>query len=767
MAILKNFSNEREGQNDFFDNLQIDYGKEQIPIENTDIAYNGVLLEFKLDIYDVNKVLFQAIKHLSNFRINGQDVPADILLISLNSRTAYHYKSKDYFDDIHKVYSGPASKQNTGFVAKQADTWDYSENDANKVRHLLKDQKTTEQSVLAIQLDENCIVAWAERYYREVKTASKGDFLGDETGESGTVGEIREPKHFKNRILPYTEKTNERFKYLMDKLNENLKKKDTGAFYTPIPYCELAANLVKKAIERVPEGNDYVIIDRCAGTGNLESVLDAEILSHCILATYEYYEYKVLCERLSDKVLAIIPTSEEQYSSGYILNANAMTKEFIENPTIKRYIDDAKYTIILYENPPYSETASTEHQKRGVGKSSSQWKSEYVPNELKKYIKRENAAGNNIEGRASNEKANAFIWSGFEYYLRQPTDSYVLFSPIKYWKYQHLISKKFVDGYVFNKKWFHANPSAIACILWTNEDDKGLKEFSLPIFDIAEANPNEEHENILLPLNKTIEIKRTYSVLSEYYDKRKDVTDIEGIACQGDGLEATNKNITIKPIYNDNIIGYLIAQTAGFDHPRLATNLLRCAVYNGHGFYLRKDDYKNRLPLFAAGKYPIERFWYEHGIIYKSFDGGDAFTNDIEFLNDCFIFTCLSYYNKCRSFIGSDGRQYKNELCFDEGTIASKELKTIQLNSAEQELINLYNTILYESKTTKNYNQDFSYGPYQIEQELNTSRKDKNSGKTIYDYPDLNDNLQSLKKKLTDYYMKYISQKCFKYELLK
>ena len=70
-------------------------------------------------------------------------------------------------------------------------------------------------------------------------------------------------------------------------------------------------------------GNDYVIIDRCAGTGNLEAVFTDEELSHCILSTYEYFEYKVLFERLGDKVRHIVPPTEQniEFSSGLIVNA--------------------------------------------------------------------------------------------------------------------------------------------------------------------------------------------------------------------------------------------------------------------------------------------------------------------------------------------------------------------------------------------------------------------------------------------------------------
>jgi len=355
--MKKHYDIERLGQIDFFDNFRIDYQNQPVLVDDTDGVYNGNLFEFKTDITDLNKVLFQAIKYLSRMRVKGESIPANILLVSLNSTTLYLYHSKDYFDDIHKIYVGAASKDNEGFIAKPyVAKYDYMDMAGSvEVLNLLKST-----NYMPIQLDEDCIVGWAERYYRELPTANKGDFLGDETGQVKVIGEIREPKHFKGLILPYEGKTNEKFKYLMDKLNDRLKKKDLGAFYTPIPYAEKAAELVRMAIDRVPKGNDYIILDRCAGTGNLESVLTDEELSHCILSTYEYYEYKVLVERLGDKVRCIIPPTEAQveYSNGCVLNADAMSKEYIENPILQGYIQNPKCTIILFENPPYRDAVA-------------------------------------------------------------------------------------------------------------------------------------------------------------------------------------------------------------------------------------------------------------------------------------------------------------------------------------------------------------------------------------------------------------------------
>lgn len=351
------YKTEREGQMEFFDNYGIPYIDDaSVLVDNTDGVYNGNIIEFKLSINNLNRVLFQAIKYLSKMRIKGESVPATILLVDLNSTTVYAYKSEDYRDEIQKVYTGAASKNNEGFVAGKYDQkLDYSNMlESAEVKKLLKGKKVCpDEMYMPVDIDESCIVGWAERYYREKPSASKGDFLGDDTGTAVKMtGEIRDPRHFKGLINPYTGKSNEKFKYLMDCLNDRLSKKDLGAFYTPVAYAKKAAELVQIAVDRVPDGNDYIILDRCAGTGNLEAALIGltdkngdELIEHCVVSTYEYYEYKVLSERIGDKVRDIIPPSEANvvYENGKVANADAMSKEFIENPLIKRF------AIVVYQ----------------------------------------------------------------------------------------------------------------------------------------------------------------------------------------------------------------------------------------------------------------------------------------------------------------------------------------------------------------------------------------------------------------------------------
>ena len=166
-------------------------------------------------------------------------------------------------------------------------------------------------------------------------------------------------------------------------------------------------------------------------------------------------------------------------------------------------------------------------------------------------------------------------------------------------------------------------------------------------------------------------MQKVYKNLSELYDKRNDSSDLDdGIICGLNGVEEKSKKSRVIKKYNKNIIAYMVAQQFGFENPRLATNLTRCAIYNGNGFFLRSDNFLEKLPLFSAGKMPIEKTWWLNGTVFKTSDGGEKYITDKDFLKSCMIFTCLSYFNKCRSFNGSDGRFYRNELCFDGKTIA-------------------------------------------------------------------------------------------------
>ncbi len=770
---MSTFANEKQGQDQFY--LQylpmVDKTLTQAQILNdyTDGVVNGNILEFKLQISNLNSTLLQAIKYLSVMRIKGKPVPKNILLVSLNDDMCYVYDSGNYLSDIEKVYIGGASTNNSSFVGGKAIlTIDMTSMPGQtQIINLLKQNNYTK-----INIDVNCIVGWAEHFYR-INTGMKvrkEDFIGDGSGLHKTIGEIRQPNLFKDYIYPYTGANNEEFGYLMDKLNDNLTKKNLGTFYTPELYAEKSLELLREAIKRVPEGNDYIILDRCAGTGNLELHLTDEELEHTIVSTLEYYEYRVLVERIGHKVRHIIPPIEttNTFNKGLVNGADALTKEYVENPIIQQYVQNENCTIILFENPPYADTTSTEHQKAKKSKESSIWKNSWVVSEMK----------NSVRGTARNDLGNVFIWSAFKYYLRQDTDSYIVYSPVKYWKAQKLIDKKFMGGFAFNRRHFHTNIDAcVSCIYWSNESDI-IQEFDLTAFDIEiTAQNNTKIEKIVscdkLPVKR---ITEKFSV--QYYDKRNFNTSTnDGILVGKDGKECMGgKKISLKPLFATDMCGYMVCHSSGFDNPDNMSSLLVAGRFDGHGFYLHKDNYLEKLPMFAASRYvTYNRKWTERARIMKSADGHVKYGKDIKsgkctpFLLKCLLFTALETQNHCREFVGSDGRTYRNEFTLDTTngtTLAATALANMKMNKDEKVLVDLWNGVISEAKKTNEYDSKWNYGVYQIINELDTTYIDSN-GDTQYNYTQLHTNLTTLKQKVKEYYLKEIVPTLFEYEFLK
>lgn len=216
--------------------------------------------------------------------------------------------------------------------------------------------------------------------------------------------------------------------------------------------------------------------------------------------------------------------------------------------------------------------------------------------------------------------------------------------------------------------------------------------------------------------------------------------------------------------------------SSGFDNPDLHSSLLTVARYDGNGFYLRKDNYLEKLPMFLASRYiAYNKEWTQRAMIMKSGDGSQKFFKDVknkkleQFLLKCLLFTTLTNQNHMRTFLGSDGNSYRNELCLDGtrgSTIALRDLQDLEINNMEDKLLNQWRLVLDSARDTDNYNEDLTYGVHQISLELNTSFKNK-FDETVYNYPDLNGQLNVLKTFVKDYYNSELVETLFRYEFLK
>ncbi|MDY4230788.1 MAG: hypothetical protein SOX74_01710 [Candidatus Faecousia sp.] len=727
---------------------------------STDGYIDGTIFEHKQNVtsYGRSKALSQALIYLVRFNRDGEPVPKNIMLVSQNEQKVYLYDANDYLDiinDIPTYATMQASQGIEGFKEKSVPKEiDYDLGTKGGCKEL-RDVLSATPEYVKVDITIHNVYGWSQYFYKHSKTPKKVEFFK----------ELRKPKkELANFIQPWLGEEQD-FALIMDLLNDPAQQKKLGAFYTPPLYARKAVEFVREAIKRVPEGNDYIILDRCAGTGALEYELTEEELKHVIVNTYELKEWHALKDRLGNLVRHIIPPIPEKTAypdydtgTGFLSGADALSKEFLENETIMQYVNNPHCNIILFENPPYADDSGDAH-KTGTSRGTS--KNNYIAELMNQKVKP------TFPGLVqSKDIANLFIWSGFEYYLKKPNDAYILFSPIKYWKTGHLVNKKLMDGCFFNRTHFHASPSVISCIWWENTDDT-QEAITLPAYDIVDNKIQKTIDVTVKKVHKTVN--------GTLFDKRPFASHTtDGIYSASTGLEGKKLSATAtENIYSDEMIAYLFLVGFSFDakHIYLTRNTLN---YRKNGFYVRRDNFEKKLPLFCAKAFPQDN-WYETDVYSTTGDGGTAYEADIEFLKRCLIWTCLTQKNRCRSLDGSDGRLYLNELCLEEGTEAytlfNKWRDLGLITDEEDELFTNYNAILDYIKDKKEYNARYKYGPFQINEEINILEVvgyDKQGKEKLgHKYGDLNDMLTQLKKKVQKYYNEKIVSDLLKYELLK
>jgi hypothetical protein len=722
-------------------------------------VYKGTLFENKLAIDNITKALFQAIKYASRIRERGEPLPGNLLLNDLNKETAYLFRSMDFLPQIEKIYFGAASKGNDKFSTKiKPTTINYSTPDGLMVLlGCLQKEETVPYHV-----DQNNILGLSRHFYKKIP--NKDRFL------NGPDSEIRKPIVLQDRIIPYEGAENMDFSAIMDCLNPALLQREQGAFYTPDAYVKRMQDMLHKAISDVPEGMDYLIIDRCAGVGNLEAGLSDEILSHCVLSTIEPNEYQVLRLLYGDKSKIVVPATDALWHD--IIPTETDEDGKTTNDYIRERVDDPNCVIILLENPPFSEVAAGAVQS--TGRKANTWKKSRVHDQMANEAKK-----SGISPISTNDLANLFIWSGFRHYLKKPIDSYILYAPTKYWRIQGMARKRFKDGFLCNRKHFHASSSALGCIWWRNIDDQTTTSITLDALDVD--------KNGALVKSAEVTLRKSRTFHSMAYDKKvvkEDETD--GIFCEMNGNEflKNGRKTTGKALYSEDIIGYMSSFSSGIDYKH--TSLTRCAWSGGHGFFLRKKNFVGKIPLFAAANHPCEK-WWQVDVYSKSYDLGNKYESDPEFLKKCLIWTSLSKQNKCKTFQGSDGRTYYNQMCPgflpDNTPTQSQEWidwfrkNGIPDNEEEKTLFSFWNDVMDEAKKTVEYDAIHAITPnptlglWQIWEDINV-REDTGEvvkGKPVFQrkYPALNTSIFKLSNALKDYYLSHISAKLFAYELLK
>lgn len=596
---FKNCKVELEGQLLFDDYI----GANLIRNHNTDGFTKSVLFEMKLSLgsgYGLSKALKQRISYSDKLKTNGEYLPFYFIAVDINNTYCYVYDN------------------NNGDKLEEFDWFDNKE----KIINYINSDK-----VIKYYVNEDNAIGLAGKYYESNPTANKRNMFDDYL-KCGT-----------DKFYPYSGNEKD-FSSIMDKLNDPSSQKVLGAFYTPDIYVKIATEYIREAISMVTT-KDYVIIDRCAGSGNLEKFLTNEELSHCILNTYEAKEWIALNQNYQGLVRKIVPPYYKP--NGTLLEGgNALEERFLENFKEEfRLRDSGELTIIMLENPPFSDIKGD-----GVKKTGTRCKDK--PFMYYKIQEDKEVFSNN--GSTYRELANLFIWSANTYFK---PEHYILIAPIRYWKSRFLMNKHLVKGHISNRINYGATESGLPICWWSN-----IKENSESIILSTDDNNNYE-------------IKKVHTAPDVLADKT---------------IRKENESPAVFSIQS-----MAFHQTNGWsgDYDRI-NHKWRGKVY------MTESNLKQQFPLWVANWF-IHLHYYERDILMRSADGGDKYQSDNDFLNDCLLYALLTNKNKCTKNckIYSFGFKQFNQK--------QKHNKIMEVWNKIYNNTNIYglNNVIYEADTYK------------------------------------------------------------------
>lgn len=700
--MKNNYVREEEGMVEFYDELGLgvpDYSF------NTDGRINGNLLEFKLYFSNLNDHKGQILRYLDSYNAGAVKIPEYCYLISINERKYYKYKvisNSDFINRYH--YKNENKKTNLELVLETEGKWE----NPKDFKVQLLNQNTYVKGIIT----EFSIVSYNNKLCAENNKIKNKEQVKNEFISPKNL--YIHPFNWDEQIKIEEEDQTDIgwLHFNMNLLGPSLLKKQLGAFFTPEQYVRKSTEYVRKAIQMVKdhygEERDYIILDRCAGTGNLEKFLSDEELSHCVLNTYDYTEWTTLKGLYDGRVRMIIPpTHESRDSEGLLRVGDALSEDFIKYKPLVDLIEDSNISVILLENPPFVDIFSN---KEGGVKSTSM-SSAFVREQM--------------TGRERTDLGNQFIWSAFEHYLKDDYDFAIIYSPIKYWKSQHVIDKKFIEGYLCNKQHFNAGMSTVSLILWQNIEETNL-------------------ELLFQSDNGDRIIKKVFAPISDLRVKAE----------------------------TDNPMCYVQARNFNYSSPRLTARIVNIKDDNA-GSACDETNIFKLMPLFCLGR----NSWAESGdsgrdytiidTIYKTADGGTRYLEDEEFLKSAFIFSMLTNWNQA---VSNDS--IKNEVCLGQNTRSDDLFTELRLTNDDLAIYNQWIKVLNIAKTKAEFVKKYTYGLYQIENDINIKVESGSFNKKrepimVHKYSDLNSEISSLKEMLKVYYSNNIHDKLIQYELLK
>ena len=467
----------------YFWNAILGHGEyDKVIQKGTDGLFRNVLFEFKKGFsrsrYTKGMALDEAIGYLSKFNNNVIDIPPYVVVSSFDTKEFFVYQSKDFVECIYDSFYWKR-KSNLKELKDRNDEPIYKGywNQPNDLIRSLN--KYFDKKAIPFKVNLDNFHKLNDKFYNilDVKYENeKDDFYKKKEYHAPKffIREIKNPK-----VLNLVPNTIHDIKEIVaakwDHVGGSESIKTRGAFFTPDQYVKISTQYLKEAI---PKNLPYLIIDRCAGSGNLEKFLDSEQRKHCLLNTYEYCEWIYLAskydewgevpkvENVGKKCQVIPPFNKQSLNSIYFDkdqgNGDALSQEF--NEWLKSFINlwrekNEGGIVIFLENPPFADIYS--NKKGGI--KSSMGKTSWIYKQMNKVPEKQ-------------QLENQFIWSAFNLFLTEK-DSYILYAPISYWKSHHIINKQFVKGYICNRRYFTDNKGdcALPLIWWKNKENCNKK----------------------------------------------------------------------------------------------------------------------------------------------------------------------------------------------------------------------------------------------------------------------------------------------------
>ena len=410
-----------------------------------------------------------------------------------------------------------------------------------------------------------------------------------------------------------------------DRLTEDVRRRFTGEFYTPVPFAEKALAYLERELGREWwKSGDYRLWDMAAGTGNLEFSLPSSALPYCYLSTLEESEAQY-CQK-------IFPTAT-CFQYNYLeddIAALAGGLDFgVPRKMPQKLADDLRNPAIkwiVFINPPF---ATANNAGGATGKES---KGGVSMTPLRAWMTREGY------GEASRELFTQFLFriskefKGRQAYL-------AMFSKLKYLNSNNdqkirdgFFQYAYRRGFIFPIKTFHGSKGnfPVGFLVWNLAKQQHLSQQTITL-DVFNADIEKVG-------TKTVPCVSRTEMLNKWCPRPK----WDGHSVMPMFTSALNQQTENKDQRDHIAEGYLFSVASlGDDFQHTNTCFILSAPYaNAGAFSVTAENFEKAMVLHAVKKVPAATWTNDRDAFYAP----KGALSD-EFVADCVVWSAFAQSN--------------------------------------------------------------------------------------------------------------------------